>query len=127
MAENVNEKTATKELSSSNVDMTDESVDKIKIRVGSRASHLAKVQAELVIQELKNHYGEEKFEFELITMTTLGDRILNSPLSKVGEKSLFTKDLEEALLSNKIDCIVHSLKDLPTSLPSGCCISAILE
>lgn len=71
--------------------------------------------------------------FELIktysadTMTTIGDRVLNISLPKIGEKSLFTKDLEDALLRGKIDFVVHSLKDLPTSLPEGMAIGAVLE
>lgn len=60
-------------------------------------------------------------------MTTMGDRILNISLPKIGEKSLFTKDLEDALYSRRIDFVVHSLKDLPTSLPDGLAIGAILQ
>lgn len=60
-------------------------------------------------------------------MTTMGDRVLNISLPKIGEKSLFTKDLEDALQSGRIDFVVHSLKDLPTCLPDGMAIGAILE
>lgn len=60
-------------------------------------------------------------------MTTMGDRVLNRALPKIGEKSLFTKDLEEALRIGDIDMIVHSLKDLPTQLPDGMAIGAVLE
>lgn len=60
-------------------------------------------------------------------MTTLGDRILDVSLPKIGEKSLFTKDLEDALRSNRVDFVVHSLKDLPTSLPEGLAIGAVFE
>jgi hydroxymethylbilane synthase len=60
-------------------------------------------------------------------MTTMGDRVLNRALPKIGEKSLFTKDLEEALKIGDIDLIVHSLKDLPTELPTGMSIGAVLE
>lgn len=59
-------------------------------------------------------------------MTTKGDRILNKSLPKIGEKSLFTKDLEDALHNGRIDFVVHSLKDLPTCLPDGMTIGAIL-
>lgn len=52
-------------------------------------------------------------------MTTVGDRVLNKSLPKIGEKSLFTKDLEEALTHGGVDFVVHSLKDLPTQLPTG--------
>lgn len=60
-------------------------------------------------------------------MTTVGDRVLNKSLPKIGEKSLFTKDLEEALTHGGVDFVVHSLKDLPTQLPAGMTIGAVLE
>lgn len=64
--------------------------------------------------------------FVIDTMTTMGDRVLNISLPKIGEKALFTKDLEDALLSGRVDFVVHSLKDLPTALPPGMAIGAIL-
>lgn len=60
-------------------------------------------------------------------MTTVGDRVLNISLPKIGEKSLFTKDLEEALKNGSVDFVVHSLKDLPTALPEGMVIGAVLQ
>ncbi|VVC92799.1 unnamed protein product, partial [Leptidea sinapis] len=60
-------------------------------------------------------------------MTTLGDRILDVSLPKIGEKSLFTKDLEDALRNNTVDFVVHSLKDLPTTLPDGLAVGAVFE
>lgn len=60
-------------------------------------------------------------------MTTVGDRVLNISLPKIGEKSLFTKDLEDALKNGLVDFVVHSLKDLPTQLPEGMSIGAVLE
>ncbi|GBP97286.1 Porphobilinogen deaminase [Eumeta japonica] len=60
-------------------------------------------------------------------MSTLGDRILDISLPKIGEKSLFTKDLEDALRNETVDFVVHSLKDLPTSLPEGLAIGAVFE
>lgn len=60
-------------------------------------------------------------------MTTVGDRVLNKSLPKIGEKSLFTKDLEEALRTGGVDFVVHSLKDLPTQLPNGMTIGAVLK
>lgn len=65
--------------------------------------------------------------FILDTMTTIGDRVLNISLPKIGEKSLFTRDLEDALRNGGVDFVVHSLKDLPTALPSGMAIGAVLE
>ena len=60
-------------------------------------------------------------------MTTIGDRVLNISLPKIGEKSLFTRDLEDALRNGGVDFVVHSLKDLPTALPTGMAIGAVLE
>jgi len=62
-----------------------------------------------------------------VKMSTLGDQILDKPLPKIGEKSLFTKELEIALEHQDVDFVVHSLKDLPTTLPDGMCIGAILK
>ena len=62
-----------------------------------------------------------------VEISTTGDEILNVALSKIGEKSLFTRELEIALELNKVDLVVHSLKDMPTSLPDGMVIGAILE
>ncbi|KAI5638287.1 porphobilinogen deaminase, dipyromethane cofactor binding domain-containing protein [Phthorimaea operculella] len=95
------------------------------IRVGSRKSELALIQTNYVIDCLKKLNPEK--EFKVVTMTTLGDRILDVSLPKIGEKSLFTKDLEDALRSNTVDFVVHSLKDLPTSLPDGLAIGAVFE
>ncbi|XP_052742986.1 porphobilinogen deaminase [Bicyclus anynana] len=95
------------------------------IRVGSRKSELALIQTNFVIDSLKKLYPDK--EFTIVTMTTLGDRILDVSLPKIGEKSLFTKDLEDALRNDTVDFVVHSLKDLPTSLPDGLAIGAVFE
>lgn len=100
--------------------------DKSKvIRVGSRKSELALIQTKHVIASLQKLYPNEKFEIH--TMTTMGDRVLNISLPKIGEKALFTKDLEDALTNGSVDFVVHSLKDLPTCLPDGMAIGAVLE
>lgn len=62
-----------------------------------------------------------------VEMSTIGDQILDKALPKIGEKSLFTKELEIALEQQDVDFVVHSLKDLPTTLPDGLCIGAILK
>lgn len=62
-----------------------------------------------------------------VEMNTLGDKIINTPLPKIGEKSLFTKELEEALEAGSVDFVVHSLKDLPTTLPERKVIGAVLK
>ena len=63
----------------------------------------------------------------VVTMATKGDKILDKSLPKIGEKSLFTEELELALESGRVDFVVHSLKDLPTSLPEGMALGAILK
>ncbi|XP_071529405.1 porphobilinogen deaminase isoform X2 [Panulirus ornatus] len=68
-----------------------------------------------------------KLKFEIVTMKTKGDKILNLALSKIGSKSLFTKELEIALEEGCVDIVVHSLKDLPTTLPEGMVIGAVSE
>ncbi|XP_060517252.1 porphobilinogen deaminase [Cylas formicarius] len=95
-----------------------------KVRVGSRKSELALVQTKHVISLLKELNPEK--EFEIVSMSTLGDKILDISLPKIGEKSLFTKELETALATGGVDFVVHSLKDLPTVLPSGMAIGAVL-
>jgi len=106
--------------------VTDKDGSSIVIKVGSRKSKLALIQTEMVIEALKEIYNDD-YKFETITMTTTGDHILDTPLSQIGTKSLFTKELEEALLNNTIHFVVHSLKDLPTTLPPELCIAAILR
>lgn len=95
------------------------------IRVGSRKSELALIQTKHVIARLQKIFPHCKFEIH--TMSTIGDRVLNISLPKIGEKSLFTRDLEDALRNGGVDFVVHSLKDLPTALPTGMAIGAVLE
>lgn len=97
----------------------------IIIKVGSRESTLALIQTHHVIKCLKDVYGST-YEFQVETMKTIGDKILEKPLPEIGDKGLFTAELETALLDRQVDLIVHSLKDLPTTLPDGCAIGAIL-
>lgn len=96
-----------------------------KIRIGTRDSQLALWQAEWVKKNLEANYPEA--EFTLVPMKTKGDKILDVPLAKIGDKGLFTKELEVGLLNGEIDCAVHSLKDLPTVLPEGLEIAAFCE
>lgn len=95
------------------------------IRVGSRKSELALIQTKFVINQLEKLHPE--IQFEIVSMTTMGDRVLDKPLPKIGEKNLFTKDLEVALLNRTVDFIVHSLKDLPTVMEIGTTIGAVLK
>lgn len=94
------------------------------IRVGSRKSELALVQTRYVISLLKDCFPDR--EFEIVSMSTLGDKVLDIALPKIGEKSLFTKELEIALATGGVDFVVHSLKDLPTTLPEGMAVGAVL-
>jgi len=95
------------------------------IRIGTRDSQLAMWQAEWVQSQLINLYPN--LNFELVSMKTKGDKILDVPLSKIGDKGLFTKELEQGLLNDELDMAVHSLKDMPTKLPPGLIISAFCE
>ncbi|CAL8359989.1 unnamed protein product [Merluccius merluccius] len=94
-------------------------------RIGTRKSQLARIQTDSIAEKLKELYPE--ITLEIIGMTTTGDKILDTALSKIGEKSLFTKELENALERNEVDLVVHSLKDLPTTLPPGFTIGAVLK
>ena len=85
------------------------------IRIGTRASKLAVIQAEMV----RSYLLERGIPAELVTMTTTGDRILDRTLDKVGGKGLFVKELDAALLDGRTDLSVHSLKDVPMELPDG--------
>ena len=95
------------------------------IRIGTRDSQLAMWQAKWVQSELTKFYPN--YKFELVSMKTKGDKILDVPLSKIGDKGLFTKELENGLLNQELDMAVHSLKDMPTLLPTGLTISAFCE
>jgi len=93
--------------------------------LGCRKSKLALAQAKLVEDSLRQFYP--RLEFELKTLITTGDKILNKALNKIGDKGLFTKEIEEALLGGEIDLAVHSMKDLPVELPKGLEIGAVPE
>lgn len=89
----------------------------MKIIVGSRGSNLALTQTNWVISELKKHHPNIEFEVKIIK--TKGDLIQNVSLDKIGDKGLFVKEIEQQLLDKKIDIAVHSMKDMPSSLPEG--------
>jgi uroporphyrinogen III methyltransferase/synthase len=92
------------------------------IRVGSRESALAVIQGKLIIDALKSF--DTGYDFELVTMKTTGDLILDKSLDSLGGKGLFVKELDRALLENRIDLAVHSLKDLPVDMERGIRIGA---
>jgi hydroxymethylbilane synthase len=87
------------------------------LRIGTRGSKLALVQSEWVKKEVQARHPE--VQVELVKIKTKGDKILDTPLSKVGGKGLFVKEIEEALLKKDVDLAVHSMKDVPAELQSG--------
>ncbi|MEB3211407.1 MAG: hydroxymethylbilane synthase [Leptolyngbyaceae bacterium] len=95
------------------------------IRISSRKSQLALIQTHWVQDELKTAFPERTFEVQ--TMSTQGDQVLNVALAKIGDKGLFTKELEDTMLSGETDFAVHSLKDLPTRLPEGLMLGCVTE
>ena len=95
------------------------------VRIATRKSPLAMWQAEHVAAALRAaHPG---LEVEILGMSTQGDKILDTPLAKIGGKGLFVKELEERMLSDDADIAVHSMKDVPVELPAGLHLSVILE
>lgn len=96
-----------------------------KIIIGTRGSELALWQSNWVANELRRLYPA--IAVETVTIKTKGDKILDSPLSKIGDKGLFTKEIENALLDKSIDLAVHSLKDVPTNLSESLALGAITE
>ena len=95
------------------------------IKIASRKSQLALVQTYWVQEQLQQHFPDRTFEVE--TMSTKGDKILDVPLAKIGDKGLFTKELEVKMLDRTADIAVHSLKDLPTNLPEGLILGCVTE
>ena len=97
------------------------------LKIGTRGSELALAQARETRQRLMAAHGLQEDDFEIVVISTSGDRIQDRPLSEVGGKGLFTKEIEEALLTGDIDIAVHSSKDMPTVLPEGLELSCFLE
>ncbi len=96
------------------------------VRIGTRGSALALAQAHEVRARLMAAHGLLETVFEIVVIKTTGDMILDRPLSEVGGKGLFTKEIEEALFEKRIDLAVHSMKDMQTALPDGLTIGATL-
>ncbi len=98
---------------------------KSTLRIATRKSPLALWQAEHVKARLMDaHKG---LNVELVTFTTQGDKILDTPLAKIGGKGLFVKELEVAILEGKADIAAHSIKDVPMEFPEGLFLATILE
>ena len=98
---------------------------KTNLIIGTRQSLLAMWQSNYIAGRLREEYPG--CEVTLKKIVTKGDRILDVPLAKIGGKGLFTKEIEQELLDGTIDLAVHSLKDMPTVLPEGLCLTAITE
>lgn len=95
-------------------------------RIGTRGSPLALAQAYETRDRLMAAHGLPQALFEVVVLSTQGDRITDRPLSEIGGKGLFTEELEQQLLSGDLDFAVHSSKDMPTKLPEGLVLSAYL-
>jgi len=96
-----------------------------RLTIGSRGSLLALIQAEWVRDRLRE--ARPGLEVEIERISTKADKLLDAPLAKLGDKGLFIKELETALLEGRIDAAVHSAKDVPTELPEGLVIGALTE
>ena len=96
-----------------------------KIILGSRGSELAIWQTNYIKKELEKNNRSIKVQIKIFK--TSGDKILDVALSKIGDKSLFTKELENALIAKKIDLAVHSLKDLQTEIPDELLLAAVTK
>jgi hydroxymethylbilane synthase len=97
-----------------------------KIRIGTRGSKLALIQATQLRDRLIAAHPLTEDDFDFVIIKTSGDLIIDKPLSEFGGKGLFTKEIEEALTASEIDLAVHSMKDMPTKLPDGLEISCLL-
>ncbi len=97
-----------------------------KIRIGTRGSPLALVQANIVAKAIGHAHGLAPDDIEIVVIRTTGDRVQDRALSELGGKGLFTKEIDEALLAGDIDMAVHSMKDVPTTLPPGLVIPTLL-
>ncbi len=95
------------------------------IRIATRQSPLALWQAEFVKQSMLDHFPE--LTIELVPMVTRGDKILDTPLAKIGGKGLFVKELEQGMLEGTADIAVHSMKDVPMELPDGFILPVIMQ
>ncbi len=96
---------------------------KKSIKIGTRASLLAVTQSTWVKKQIELKYPET--DVELVRITTKGDKILDVPLAKVGGKGLFVKEIEDALLDERVDLAVHSMKDVPAKIPDGLIVAII--
>ncbi len=99
------------------------------LRVGTRASSLARKQTEIAITALRAAAASEESEFEaeVVPISTTGDKVPDKPFEAIGPKGVFAAELQHALLDGAIDVAVHSLKDLPSYEPDGLAFAAVCE
>ena len=96
------------------------------LKIGTRGSPLALAQAYETRARLMREHGLAEESMEIVVIKTTGDRILDRPLKEIGGKGLFTREIEEAMLSGEIDIAVHSMKDMPTIQPQGLALDCFL-
>ena len=96
------------------------------LRIGTRGSPLALAQAHETRKRLAEALNASEDSFEIVVISTSGDRILDRPLKEVGGKGLFTKEIEQEMLDRKIDIAVHSMKDMPVEQPDGLTLGCYL-
>ena len=96
------------------------------VRIGTRGSPLALAQADETRARLIAAHPQLAGAIEIVVIKTTGDKVQDRPLSEIGGKGLFTKEIEDALLAGEIDVAVHSMKDVPTWLPDGLVIDCLL-
>ena len=101
------------------------------VRIGARGSKLSRAQSGQMQRRIAAALGVPPQDAErlcpLVIITTTGDRVQDRRLQEIGGKGLFTKEIEDALLEGRIDCAIHSMKDMPAVLPAGLCIGAVPE
>ena len=98
-----------------------------RLRIGTRGSPLALIQAEEVRDKLIAAHGLASDEIEIVIIKTTGDKVQDRPLAEIGGKGLFTKEIEEGLFDGSLHLAVHSMKDMPAELPDGLIIDCLLE
>ena len=99
------------------MDCKEQKLAEVRYRIGTRGSKLAMIQTEFVKTRLEAAYPEDRFE--VVVIRTKGDRVTDRPIAAIGDSSLFTREIEEALLDGRIDLAVHSMKDLAAECPKG--------
>lgn len=107
------------------LDMVKKEWKKSVIRIGTRKSELAKIQTGLVVSKLQEAFPE--YEYEIVYMTTKGDKEKDSPIPSFGGKAVFVEEFEQALLDDTIDLAVHSAKDMPNPCKDGLTVAGVLE